>query len=132
MIFTFLKLYCMKSKMFRPSGIVLGNSNISLIWLGAFKRLWKVIVSFFMSACVCCVCVSVCLSIQMEHHSSCWTDFHENSHFEYFLKICHSNLSITITLQEDVCTFMIISRPFLLGMRIVTDRSCRNKTFYVQ
>ena len=39
---------------------MLGISNISLIWFGAFKKLWKVTISFIMSLCVCvCVFVSV-------------------------------------------------------------------------
>jgi len=51
--------------MFRSSGIVLGISNVSLIWFGAFKKLWKLTVSFVMSVCLCvCVFVSV--------HPSTW------------------------------------------------------------
>jgi hypothetical protein len=38
----------------------------------------------------------------------------------------HSNLTgITGTLREDRCTFLIISRSFLLRMRNVSDRNCR-------
>ena len=38
----------------------------------------------------------------------------------------HQNLTIiTGTLHEDRCTFVIISRSFLLRMRNVSDKSCR-------
>jgi hypothetical protein len=32
---------------------------------------------------------------------------------------------MTGTLREDLCTFMIISRPILLRFRNVSDKSCR-------
>ena len=56
--------------------------------------------------------------------------FSWNLVYEYILKICRAfgfrlNLTrITSTLHEDLCTFMV-SRQILLGMRIVSDKSCR-------
>jgi hypothetical protein len=51
---------------------------------------------------------------------------------EYVSKILQENLSfiknltrITDTLHKDLCTFMIISRWFLLRIRNVSDKSCR-------
>ena len=47
----------------------------------------------------------------------------------------HENLTrITGTLHEDRCLFMIISRSFLLTMRNISDKICRENqnAFYVQ
>jgi hypothetical protein len=58
--------------------------------------------------------------------------FSLNLIFENFSKICRENSSfvknrtkITDTLHEDQYTFFIISRSFLLRMRNVSERSCR-------
>jgi hypothetical protein len=77
------------------------------------------------------VCLSARLSVRMEQLASHRTDFHEIwylSIFRKFVKKCplHFNLTrITGTLHEDLCTFMIISRWFLLRIRNVSDKSCR-------
>jgi len=41
---------------------------------------------------------------------------------------------ITGTLNEDLCTFMIMSRSLLLRMRNISDKSCKDNenTFYAQ
>jgi hypothetical protein len=57
--------------------------------------------------------------------------FLRNLIFENLSKICqkfkfHWNVtSVTGTLREDQCAFMIISRSFLLKIRSVSDKSCR-------
>jgi len=58
--------------------------------------------------------------------------FSRNMMFEYFSKTLprkfkfHKNQTIIMdALHEDHYTFLIISRPFLLRMRNVSDKSCR-------
>ena len=60
--------------MFSSSGIVLGNSNIRLIWLGAFEKLWKVTISFVSFLSI------IRLSVRTEQLGSHWTDFYEISY----------------------------------------------------
>ena len=76
--------------------------------------------------------MSVRLSAHMEHLGSHWTDFHEMWHLSTSWKICQNNSDvirnlpgITGTLHEDRYKFLIVSRPFLLRMRNVSDKSCR-------
>jgi hypothetical protein len=85
------------------------------------------------------VCLS-CPSVRPHETTRLLLDgFSWNLVYEYFLKICrefgfYENLKrIMGTLHEDLCTFMI-SRQIHLGMRNISDKSCKeNKkdTFYV-
>jgi hypothetical protein len=66
----------------------------------------------------------------MEQLGSHWTDFHEILYLSIFIKSAEKiqvslNLTtITGTLHDDLCTFMIISRWILVRMRNVSDKSC--------
>jgi hypothetical protein len=67
----------------------------------------------------------------MEQLCSHWMDFHEIWYLKLFWKCAkkinfHYNLTrITGTLHERLRTFVIISRLFLLTIRYVSDKSCR-------
>jgi hypothetical protein len=89
-------------------------------FLGTFTKLWKATISFVMS---------VCLSIHMEQLSSHWTDIHEICYLRIFWK---SVKKIPVSLKSDksnLCkdqyTFLTIPCSFLLRMRNVSDKSCR-------
>jgi hypothetical protein len=67
----------------------------------------------------------------MKQLGSYRTNFHEILYFRNFRK---SNEKIQVslksgrkkgTLHENQCIFFILSRPFLLRMRNVSDKSCR-------
>ena len=45
----------------------------AVLFLGGFIKLLKATISFVMSA----VCLSVCLSVRIQHLSSHWMDLHE-------------------------------------------------------
>ena len=64
---------------------------------------------------------SLCTSLSLAHCSQQpSSSFNRNLKFKFL-----SNLTrITGTLQEETCTFTIISRSILLGMRNVSDKSC--------
>ena len=89
---------------------------------GVFAKLRKATISFVVS-----------LSVRLHGTTGLPLDrFSLFFIFGYFYKIrsgkfkSHWNLTrITGTLHEDRYIFMIISRPFLLGMRNVSDKSCR-------
>ena len=67
----------------------------------------------------------------MEQLDSHWTAFHEIWYSNVFFfgnmprkfKL-HKNMTITGTLHEYLCTFMIISRCILIRIRYVSDESC--------
>jgi hypothetical protein len=90
-------------------------------FLGTFAKLWQVTVSF----------VIVCLSVCMEQWNCHWTGFPEIWNLSIFWKSVkkinfYSNLTrLTGTINEYICTFMIISCSVLLRMRNVSDKSCR-------
>ena len=72
-----------------------------------------------------------CLYNLMEHIGSHWTSFRENLLFECFSKVFLENSrlitiwqEITGTSREHLCTFVIISRPFLVKIKNVSDTSC--------
>jgi hypothetical protein len=76
--------------------------------------------------------VLVCLSVHVEQLGSHWKDFREILYLNIFRKSVEriqvplkSDKYIGHILHEDQYTFMIISRSFLLGMRNVSDESCR-------
>jgi len=62
-----------------------------------------------------------------------WTDFHDILYLSIFRKsvkkiqVCLKSDKIKDTLHEDLWTFMIVSRPILIRMRNVSDKSCREK-----
>jgi len=98
--------------------------HILLIYsfLGAFAKLWKAAISFVMS---------VRLSARMEQLGSHWTDFHEIWYFIIFRKYVEK---IQVSLKADnnkryftwrPMYFFIISRSFLLRMRNVSGKKCR-------
>jgi hypothetical protein len=84
--------------------------------------------------------MSVRLSLRMDKLSSHWTDFHYIWYFRIFLK---SVEKIQVSLKSDknnghftwrpIHIFFIISRYFLLRMRNVSYRSCRENqnTYFV-
>ena len=98
-------------------------------FLDRFEKLRKATVSFAMS---------------VRPHRTTWLQldgFSWNLIFEDFMKICRENSSfIKIgqeqkgSIHEDPYTFFTISRSFLLRMRNVSDKSCREhqQTFCVQ
>ena len=67
----------------------------------------------------------LCPSVRVEKLDFHWSDFHEILYLSIVLKLVikfkfHYNLTIiTGTLHEDRCTFLILSRSFLLRMRNV-------------
>jgi hypothetical protein len=73
---------------------------------------------------------SVRQSVCMEQLGSLWTDFYETVCLCIFGTLsrkleCHKNLVRTTgTLHEDRRTMVILSRPVLLRMRNVADKSC--------
>ena len=76
--------------------------------------------------------MSVCPSVRMEERGSHWTDFHEILYLISFRKLSRKKITfryirtrIMITLHKDQYTFLIISRPVLLGMRNVPNKNCR-------
>jgi hypothetical protein len=96
--------------------------NVSSISLGStqFRRVRKIAKN---NCCLCHVCPSVC----MEQFGSQWTDFREICYLIIFRKVkFYWNLTrITATLHEDHYTFLFTYRSFLLRMRNVADKSCR-------
>jgi hypothetical protein len=97
--------------------------------LFAFENLWKVTVSFVMS---------VRLSVLPSVYPSAWNNWAVNRWVcmkfniwirlpKYVTKVQESLKSVKITgiLHEDWYTFLIISRSFVLRMRNVADKSCR-------
>ena len=93
--------------------------SLLFVLLGAFAKLRKATISFVLS---------VCPSLRMEQLHSLWKGFELNLISEYSSKICRRNSSltrITDALHEDQNTFLITSRSFLLRMRNISDKSCR-------
>jgi hypothetical protein len=92
--------------------------------LGAFAILRKATISFIMS-----------VRPSIQPHGTTWPPLDGFSRyliFEYFSKIFqkkfkfHENRTrMNYTLHEYQCIFLIISRPVLLRMRNVSDKSCR-------
>ena len=56
-----------------------------LLFSGAFAKLRKVAIRFFMSVGLS-VCLFTCPSVRMDQLSSHWTDFYETLHLGIFLK----------------------------------------------
>ena len=89
-----------------------------LLFLDAFAKLRKVAVSFVMS---------LGLYVRMKHLGSHWIDIREILYFSIFFKTVDKiRVSLksdknTGTFYEYQCTFMTISRSFLLKMRNVLD-----------
>jgi hypothetical protein len=80
--------------------------------------------------------MSVCPCVRIEQLGSLLTDFHEIWYSSIFRKSVefHENVTrITGTLQDDVCTVLVISFSFFLRMRNISDKSCRENqnTHYV-
>ena len=88
-------------------------------FLGSFVKLRESTITFFRSVCPSVspsVRLCVCLSV-----GSHMMDFHEIRCFIISFNVTR----ISGTLHEDEYTFLIISRSFLLIMRNVSDKSCR-------
>ena len=90
-----------------------------MVILGASAELHTSTISF-----VTCVCLSVC------PHGTAWLPlgrFSWNFKCEYFLKLCWENSSFIKIWQytKTLYTFLTISRSFLLRMKNVLDKSCR-------
>jgi hypothetical protein len=98
------------------------------LWLlGAFAKLRKATISFIMS-----VHPSVRLSVLMEQLGSHWTDFHEIQYlsiFCFFVEVRHftleSNKNNAYFTWRPIYIFKIISRSFLLEIKNVSDKICR-------
>ena len=90
------------------------------VFLGAFTKLRKAIISFVISFCPS-VCPHTIPRLPLD-------GFLLNLIFVYFSKICYKNSSfIKISqdvLHEDQHTFFIISLSFLLRMRNFSDKLC--------
>ena len=82
------------------------------IFLGAFAKLPKATISFIMF---------VNASVRMEELSSYWTDFHEI----WYLSILRKWFKTDGYVAWRPVYIFIISRLYLLRMRNVWDRSCR-------
>ena len=99
-------------------------------FLGAFAKLLKATISFVMSVRLS-VRPSVRTSVCMEQFGSHWTDFYEISYsvlcenlsrnFKFHL----NRTRITDTLHAAQYTFLIILRSFLLRVRNVSHKVCR-------
>ena len=67
----------------------------------------------------------------MEQLCSHWTDIHESWCLSVFLfsfkriQVSLKSDKIVSALQEDQCTFLIISHSVLLGIKNLSDKSCR-------
>ena len=67
-------------------------------------------------------------SIRMEQLDSHWTDGHEILYSSIFQNPVEKHQVLlnsdknTLTLQEDLCTFMTVSRLILLRMRNIADK----------
>jgi len=67
----------------------------------------------------------------MEQLGFHWTDFHEIMYMSIFQKFVEKiqvwlkSVKNSGTVHEDVSTFMIISHRFLLRMKNVSDKFCR-------
>ena len=98
--------------------------QLYLLMAWVFRHVCKIVTSDYW---LCHVCLSVC----MEQCNCNWTDFPAIWYLSIFWKSVkkikfYSNLTrITGTLNEYICTFMIISCSVLLRMRNVSDKSCR-------
>jgi hypothetical protein len=94
--------------------------------LGAFTKLRKATISSIIY-----VCLSVCLSFRMQQLGSHWTDFHETLYLSIFRKSVEKIQDSLIpdknngTLNDDLCTFITVSRWILLRVINVSDKSCR-------
>ena len=73
----------------------------------------------------------VCPSIHMEQLGSRWTDFHEIWYWRLFRKSVEK-IQVSLMLDKNNryftwrhCTFSIISCSVLLGMKNISDKSCR-------
>jgi hypothetical protein len=106
------------------------------IFLGAFAKLRKAPVSFVMSVrlSVCLsVCLYVCMSVRLYVRPSAATrwvlwnliygDFSKILSGKF--KFCCYLTSITGTLHEDLCSYVIICSWILLIMINLSDKSCR-------
>jgi hypothetical protein len=93
------------------------------------------ILIFFTLSCLkawsqnCDDCLSlVCPSVRMEQLGFHWREFHEISYLSIFrksinkIKFQYNLTTITMNLDEDRHTFLIISHSILLGMRKVSDK----------
>jgi len=76
-------------------------------------------------------CLSVCPSVRMEQlgsHGNCFMKFGIWERFQNLsrnFKFHYTMKRITGTLHEDLCTFIIISRSFLLRIRNISEKRCR-------
>jgi len=71
---------------------------------------------------------SVRLSVLIERNGCHWTYCHEILCLSIFLKSVekiHVLTRITGSLREDQRTFMVTARRILLGMKNITDGTCR-------
>jgi len=109
------------------------GENVAVRSLGAVANVRKATLSFVMYA------LSFRPSVRLAWIQLCShrTDFYEFLIFEYFSNICrkkfkfYSNLTImTGALHDDLCAFMT-SRPILLRMRNISDKSCRGKSKHI-
>jgi hypothetical protein len=79
-------------------------------FLGAFAKLRKATIGFVMYACPS-FCLSVCLSVRMEHPGSHWTDFHEIWYLRIFRK---SVEKLQVPLKSDKNNWYFTWRPMYI------------------
>jgi len=92
------------------------------LFLGMFAKL--------QTATFSSLCLSVHLSVHMEELDSHWMDFYEIWYLSIFW-ICVKKIQISLqshknngyfTWRHTVCTFILISHPFILRMRNASDK----------
>jgi len=113
-------IYCYGSFRVMTSILSFWLCKGNFVWV--FTKLWKVTISSV---------AFVCLSVHMQQPGNHWMDFHEIWYLSIFQRCVKED---QISLKSDknkmyltwrACTFFIISCSFLLRMRIVSDKSCR-------
>jgi hypothetical protein len=97
----------------------------SVLFFGAFTKLLKATISFFMTVCLS---PSVRLCVRMEQLSSLYKDFHKILYLSIFLNLSrkfsflyHPTKTMN-NLHKDQYTCLIISHSALLRMRNVSEK----------
>jgi hypothetical protein len=93
--------------------------------LGAFAKLRNRLLALPFLSVFMHVCPFVWLYDRMEQLGSHWRDFHENIQLSRKFNFDWNLSTATGTVHENLCTFMIICRRSFLGVRNVSENSCR-------
>ena len=100
-------------------------------FLSALAKLRKATINFVTSVCPPPPLPSLRASVSVEQLGSHWTDFIKFVFWIFFENLLKEKVLLksdsTGTLHEDQCTFFFtVSRSILLGIRNVSDKSCRD------